>query len=443
MQDTCAIMYIRRDYTQPMFSQRRRRRSTWRWILLTVLLAGGILFYVDSNFSQLQLMALDAVGQAPIPTPFASELATTGMALFVRGDLAGARDYFRRAVMQQPNNVDYLYEYGRLLIELGVDDEPLFIEAIAIGDQAIQANPNDPRGYAIKARALDLAGDSPNAIPVAQAGAQIDGTFSPLYTALSGAYRNIDRYDVAIDSAERAIELDPLDPSARRVYALALIWVGRRAEALDQLEQAVGLNPNLVSPYFELASMYRALAVTDTAQGQDYYELAIATYEQVIAMQPNNAKAYLRLCEAYTQIGEHRRAQGYCDDAIGLRADYSEAWRALGQTQYPQRNYEGAIESFETCVALQSGRPLADQEIECHYLRGLAHYYLGECPAAWDILNESVNRIRQTSSDPENVVLINALRGLELVADNCTGFTGRALPTAIPPTAIPPTPIGG
>jgi tetratricopeptide (TPR) repeat protein len=422
---------------------RRRRRSSWRWVLLTLILAGGILFYVDSNFSQLQFAALNAIGQAPPPTPFASTLATQGMELFVRGDLAGARDFFRRAVAQQPNNVDYLYEYGRLLIELGVDDPALYAEAVTVGDQAIRANPRDARGYAIKARALDLTGDSPNAIPVAQAGVQIDPSFAPLHTALSSAYRNIDRYDVAIASAERAISLDPLDPAARRVYALALIWVGRRAEALDQLEQAVGLNPNLVAPYFELASMYRALAVTDTFQGQSYYELAIATYEQIIAMQPNNARAYLRLCEAYTQVGEHRRAQGYCEDAIGIRPDYSEAWRGLGQTQYPQRNYEGAIESFERCVALQSSRPLERQEIECHYLRGLSHYYLGECQQAWDILSDSVNRIRLTSSDPNNVVLTNALAGLRLVTQNCTGFAGRALPTAIPPTAIPPTPIGG
>lgn len=160
-------------------------------------------------------------------------------------------------------------------------------------------------------------------------------------------------------------------------------------------------------------------------------------------MQPDNAKAYLRLCEAYTQVGEHRRGQGYCQDAIDLRPDYSEAWRALGQTRYPQRNYEGAIEAFDRCVELQSGRPIERQEIECHYLRGLSHYYLGNCSQAWDILNDAADRVRRTSTDPQNPVLINTLNGLTLVTRNCTGFAGRALPTAIPPTAIPPTPIGG
>lgn len=436
-------MQIHRDYSQPFFSDRRRRRGTLRWVLLFIIAIGGFLFFVDSNFSQLQLMALGAVGQAPAPTPFASELATTGMDYFVRGDLDNARTYFQRAVLQQPSNIDYLYEYGRVLIELGTDDSSLLTEAVDVGERAIQAAPSDPRGYTIKARALDLSGKSTDAIPVAQAGLSVDRGFAPLYVALSGAYRNIDRYDTALDAAEEAIRLDPLDPSARRVYALALIWVGRRDEALSQLEEAVGLNPNSVPPYFELASMYRNLAKVDTAQGQQYYELAVATYEQIIAMQPNNAKAYLRLCETYTEIGEHKRAQGYCEDAVTLRPEYAEAWRALGQTQYPQRNYEGAIESFETCVKLEQSRPPEDQEIECFYLRGLAHYYLGECQQAWDILTESINRERAVSSDPSDPVLVNSLEGLRLITENCTGFAGRGLPTAIPPTAIPPTPIGG
>ena len=74
-------MQIKRDYSQPFFSDRRRRRGIWRWLLLYVVLILGFLFFVDSNFSTLQLMALDAVGQAPPPTPFASELANEGQVL--------------------------------------------------------------------------------------------------------------------------------------------------------------------------------------------------------------------------------------------------------------------------------------------------------------------------------------------------------------------------
>jgi hypothetical protein len=58
-------MQIRRDYSQPFFGNRRRRRGMWRWIILYVILIAGFLFFVDSQFSQLQTMALEMVGQAP------------------------------------------------------------------------------------------------------------------------------------------------------------------------------------------------------------------------------------------------------------------------------------------------------------------------------------------------------------------------------------------
>lgn len=436
-------MQIKRDYSQPFFSDRRRKHGIWRWLVLYAILIGGFLFFVDSNFSTLQLLALDAVGQAPPPTPFASDLANEGVDKFAAGELEEARAALRRAVDQQPQNVDYLYNYGRVLIELAVDDASLYTEAIDIGERAIRANPNDPRGYAIKARAMDLSGDSANAVPVGQAGLQIDRSFAPLYTALSGAYRSIDRYDAALLAAETAIQNDPNDPTARRVYALALIWVGRNDEALDQLEQAVGLNPNLPSPYFELASMYRTMGQRDPNGGQDEFAMAIATYEQVLAMHPDNAKAYQRLCDTFIQLGDHRRAQGYCEDALAINPEYAAAWRALGHAQYSQRNYESAIDSFEECVRLEASLPIASQQIECFYLRGLAHYYLADCQDAWDILSDAVNRRRMVNDSPDDLVMQNITNGLQLITNNCTGFGGRALPTAIPPTAIPPTPIGG
>jgi tetratricopeptide (TPR) repeat protein len=416
-------MYIKRDYSQPFFSNRRRRRGFWRFLLVYVIALVGLLWFVDSQFSRLQLLALSAVGQAPPPTPFPSQLATEAMEAFRAGNIAMALQLLERAVAQQPENVDYLYEYGGMLIE-----SARYPEAVAVGDRAIAVDPRDPRGYAVKARAMDLDGDSANSIPIAQAGIQLDPFFAPLYTAISGAYLSINRYQQALDAGAEAVELDPNDPNARRAYAFSLIWVGRRQEAVEQLEQAIALNPNLITPYFELALQYRALQL---------YPEAIATYEMVLSMQPDNARAYLRLCETFYQVRDDAQALGYCDDALRVNPAYADAYSQRGQVRYTRRNYEGAIEDFEQCVALGS------QDIECWYLRGLAHYYLGgeQCDDAWDILNESMVRISaQGIGEP---VLSNALEGLRLVTTYCSGYVGRALPTAIPPTAIPPTPIGG
>ncbi|MDZ4766985.1 MAG: tetratricopeptide repeat protein [Chloroflexota bacterium] len=428
-------MQIHRDYSEPFFARsggrRRRGRNRLRLIVVFFLLIGGFLFYVDSNFYQLRIVALDAIGQAPPPTPFSSQYATWGMDAFMIGNVAEAERQFAQAVAQQPNNIDYLYEYGRVLLERAVDDDQYYARAIEVGDRAITADPNDVRGYALKTLALSFNDDAASAVPVGQAGLQVDRFFAPLHAALSDAYRRIDRYDVALETAEEAIRIDPLDPLSRRVYAYALIWVGDRESAVEQLEQAVALNRNITGPYFELANMYRA---------QDELELAVATYEQILALQPENARAYQRMCETYFQASENTRAQVYCEEALAIQPDYALAWASLGQTQYSRRNYEGAIESFQNCVQFGGD----DSDIRCYYLRGLAHYYLGDCDEAWNILNDAVRRIQfEFGGSEDNPVLGASLEGIRLVTVSCNGYGGRSLPTRIPPTPIPPTPIGG
>ncbi|MEL7434932.1 MAG: hypothetical protein AAFN11_13385, partial [Chloroflexota bacterium] len=151
---------------------------------------------------------------------------------------------------------------------------------------------------------------------------------------------------------------------------------------------------------------------------------------------------------------------------------YTSAHRMRGQLRYSRRNYEGAIESFQMCYLLYaeeqlgidiidpievetqpniditsieeqvdpSTLDLAGLEIECIYVRGLAHYFLGgaNCDLAWRWLNFALNHSGSQAS-----VETNILQGLTNVTVRCAGYIGRSLPTPIPPTPIPPTPIGG
>ena len=110
-------MQIKRDYSRSFFGTRRRRLPL-RNLLLTLLLLASLLALAWTRRDNLQFFALDLVGLAPTPTPFASERATRGAALAQDGDLVAAAAQFQRAVQQRPDSIDYLYEYGQLLIEL-------------------------------------------------------------------------------------------------------------------------------------------------------------------------------------------------------------------------------------------------------------------------------------------------------------------------------------
>src|SRR5690606_9371786 len=136
---------------------------------------------------------------APTATPYASTFATDGASLFLDGKLEEATDAFESAARQRPENVDYLYEYGRLLIETDRSAEVLapvdFLNSdLSLADRIIELAPNDPRGYALKTKALVWTGQSTDAIPVGVSGMEVDPNFAPLRAALARAYTNIGRY---------------------------------------------------------------------------------------------------------------------------------------------------------------------------------------------------------------------------------------------------------
>jgi tetratricopeptide (TPR) repeat protein len=186
----------------------------------------------------------------------------------------------------------------------------------------------------------------------------------------------------------------------------------------------------LTTPYFYLAALYGLPQVNQP-------EMAIATYEHIISLDPTNAKAYLRICETYARVDEadFQKAQEYCDDAIEIDSNYASAYRQRGQMQYNRRNYEGSIESFQECVDLGS------DEIECWYLRGLAHFWLGECDQAWDVLQEA--QIMAAEQGIAQSVVDNIEAGLYNITQKCTGYANQPTPTPAPPTPVPLTPIGG
>lgn len=407
-------MQIQRDYSQPFFGSSRRRRGRGRLAFIVLILLAGVAFAIYSQRDLLQLMALDALGMAPIPTPLSVELATDAMNAYVVGDLKNAAAYWEQALSQRPEDVDYIHEYGRVLIEM--ED---YERAITLGDRAITANSFDPRGFALKASALIFADRAAEALPVALAGIEADRRYAPLYASMGRAYVNLGNLPAAIENAEEAVALDPQDSDVRRSYAYALSAVAEHEAAISELTLAVMLDPGNIPAQMELAFQY-------LASNRDLE--AIALYDQIIAQQPLNARAMLRLCSAYLKVGQFIQAIDTCERAVDTDPTYVSAQFRLAMLLYTERNYAEAQEGFSACVELEPNN------IECKYRLGLTHYYLGDCDNGWRILQESMEQAQQEIVADD--VISNIRLGLGAMTQNCAAYSGFSsqFPGGVQPT---------
>ncbi|MEQ8675858.1 MAG: tetratricopeptide repeat protein [Aggregatilineales bacterium] len=400
-------MQIKRDYSQPFFGEGRNQRNRVKSVFYFLTFIGLTLALVYVNFDRLQGMAMEVAGTAPTATPFPSELATRATSLELAGDLTGAAQLWESVLRQRPDDIDYLFEYGQLLIDLTDYD---FARQLA--DRIIELNRTDPRGYSLKALALEFDGSSSEAVTVAVTGLDYDPNYAPLQAALARSYVGVARYADAVDAGFRAVELSPYDADMRRAYAYALNWFGENLDATTQLEQAVSLDPNRIPTYFELAFQY-------LAQNRD--QEAIDIYTRILSIQPRNARAMLRLCVAYRKIGEFQRALGQCADAVEVVEPTdpiaSDAYFEYGRMLYNEnRDWAGALQAFETCSEY------APESLSCNYYQGLTHYYMGDCDTAWNILRDSLVIARSRQGTDAIVVDIEA--GFNAIAQTCPGYAG-------------------
>ncbi|GAB4522698.1 MAG: hypothetical protein OHK0046_35620 [Anaerolineae bacterium] len=414
-------MQIKRDYTQPLFTGTRKPKRNYARILFFFgMMIGAVLVYVAANFETLQEDALEMVGMSPTATPLPSDLATIAANLVIQGELQQAADLFSAAIEQRPDNIDYLYEYGQLLIDMGDYSTPL-----ELGDRILQVNPDEARGYALKARALVWAGNPTAAVPVAIAGLDIRPGYAPLYSMLARAYSDSGQYADGVEAGLRAIEADPEDVDSRRSYAHTLSYVGDSAEATRQLEIALMMDTNKIATYFELAFFY-------LAQNRD--QEAIDLYDRVLAIQPRNARAMLRLCEAYRKVGQFQRAVGYCQDATETDPTYTDAFFQLGLLLYndtsDSQNFTRARNAFARCSELNP------DSLNCKYRLGLSYHYMGDCDNAWTILQEALVMAQgRALSAAVETATTHITEGLNAVGQSCPQY-GRILPTT-PPEVTP------
>ncbi len=125
--------------------------------------------------------------------------------------------------------------------------------------------------------------------------------------------------DVALEPLRRAVELEPrLD--VRIWLALSLDGVGRRRDALLQIEEAVASMPRTASANFAVAMLLERLG---------YPADAVRHYAACLALDPDRADAHHRHGRALQATGDIASAIASYRQAIRLRDTGSEAAKVL------------------------------------------------------------------------------------------------------------------
>ena len=186
----------------------------------------------------------------------------------------------------------------------------------------------------------DRDGDVAVAMELAQRAVELDRAFALSHSALGLACAAMGEMDDAIASARKATELQPGDADSHAWLSRCLMWAGHGEEACDEVQISLRLDPNYVDgPYLN------QLARVSFIAGR--YEETLEAYERNEARGgPGGDERYAMRAATYGHLGRVEEAKRELQALSKVMPDVSIARILQGHGVRSEREKQGLTDGL-------------------------------------------------------------------------------------------------
>lgn len=164
------------------------------------------------------------------------------------------------------------------------------------------------------------------------------------------ALSDLRRYDEALVSYDKVIELDPYDASAWSLKSWLLAKLGRYDEALISYDKTIELDPNDA-----LAWCNRGASLLNLER----YDEALISYDKGIELDPDDALAWYNRGVSLSKLERYSEALVSYDKSIEFDPNYAPTWNNRGVSLGMLERYDEALTSFDKAVELDPNDALS------------------------------------------------------------------------------------
>ena len=266
------------------------------------LLAKAVSAFRAGNLSEARAACAEAVAKDKTNAPALHLLAVIEAQ---QKNSVSALQLFNRALSINPRSADILADKGRVLSELGRNEDALacYRQAVAINPQHWPAIHN--QGYALLALRRNV-----DALETFDRLLAVIPNHAPTYNNRGEALKNMHRYEDAVISYKKALALDP-----RNVE----IW-SNLGDCLSRLKQ---------------------------------YDQALEAYRQALAVDQAFDGAWLGYANVASATKRLDDALAAYDKVLGLNSNIAEAWLGRANVAFELKRYDEALHGYERAVALK------------------------------------------------------------------------------------------
>ncbi|MEM6654678.1 MAG: tetratricopeptide repeat protein, partial [Planctomycetota bacterium] len=188
------------------------------------------------------------------------------------------------------------------------------------------------------------------------------------YYQLAASLAFADKPAEAVDAAQEAVRREPDDPATLERLGWTLTEAGRYDEAIASHRRLVELFDPDPSPATREVIRTAKLSLSYVLDDRGDTEAATEWGLQVLDEHPDDAGGLNDLAYLWTKQGKHRRrAAAMASRAVELEPDNAAYWDTVGWARFRVGETESALEAIERALALQAEQGAdADGEILDH-----------------------------------------------------------------------------
>jgi TolB-like protein/tetratricopeptide (TPR) repeat protein len=290
------------------------------------------------------------------PSIAAYELYMRGRFFREQATEEGARkaiEYFQRAITIDPTYAAAhaaMADAYRLLGAPGWEVEApsvLLSRAKAAAERALALDPRSPEARAVLAMIkFNFDWDLNGAEREIKEALRLNPSFAQAHQYYSGILTCMRRSEESIVSARRAVELDPLAPTATTSLGVRYYYANRRNEATEQFLKTLELTPGFAVAHWGLAQIYRL----DGRLDEQIDQLRTA-----VQLSGNSAYMRAHLAYGYAVAGDRTRAESLRRDIEAEGAQRYVAPYHLALIDAGLGDHAAALRSLERAYDDRSG----------------------------------------------------------------------------------------
>lgn len=260
----------------------------------------------------------------------------TALAFYEQGHLADAWNLYAQVLRNNPDQFDALHMSGLIALRSGN-----YTVAVSYFTKAKNLGGTDAGLYLNLGNGLKLLHRFDEALESYDKAIEIKADYAIAFNNRGNTLKDLKRFEDALLSYDNAIARKPDYANAFNNRGVTLQAMKRPVEALASYDKAIEVKADYAEAFFNRGV---------TLQGLNRLDDALTSYDKAIAIKPDYAIALNNRGNTLKDLKKFDEALASYEKAITIKADYAEAFYNSGVTQQEMKCFDAALKSYEKAI---------------------------------------------------------------------------------------------